>query len=403
VVTRYKFADCDIDSVELKCLLVSRGLKIDREVYKTFKNTHRIYPNALTCNCVLLPDGTVVMATDLSLHLETLSSMFSWENLKLLKYMSEMKTDFRLSLVDGVPTILFKDEVVTAVELLPKSDFYKQKTSSGMPFIGNSVLQGRDWVAFQCLWPCDYACNGKPCQYCFSGGQYEALARKNKPMPFVPSPLDVAEVVKYAIEKDGMNSIQITGGSTFDSAVEEKNIVSYMNAINEVVGRENISGEILLFITPPERFDVIDHYFSLGVDRIICSVEVWDDSRAEIITPGKREFTTKKRHLDALKYIAEKYGPGKAMCNLIVGLESIETFQEGATWLAQNGIFPNASIWMPFGKPVMGSMTPPDLNYFRKVKEFLTELYLKYNLEPECGCGSNTCVERDIWNAANRT
>ena len=197
-----------IDQIELKCLLVSRGLKIDKEVYKTMGRDHRIYPNALTCNCLLLPDGTICMATDLGFHLSTLSSMFSWENIKLFRYMNDMTTDFKIVMDGQLPVLLYKDKVVTPVDFLPKTAFYGQKTTSGMPYAGNAVLQGRDWVAFQCLWPCDYACAGKPCQYCFSGGQFEALARRNKPMPFIPSPQDVSEVVLYAVEHDGVNSMQ---------------------------------------------------------------------------------------------------------------------------------------------------------------------------------------------------
>ena len=82
---RYRFAQFDVDSVELKCLLISRGLKIDQDVYKKLGRDYRIYPNALTCNCLKLPDETIVMATDLGFHLSTLSSMFSWDNLKLFK------------------------------------------------------------------------------------------------------------------------------------------------------------------------------------------------------------------------------------------------------------------------------------------------------------------------------
>ena len=97
-----------VDSVELKCLVVSRGLKIDREVYQQGGKDFRIYPNALTCNSFKLPDGTIVMATDLGFHLSTLSSMFSWDNLKLFRYMSDMTTDYRLSLVNGQPTLMFR-------------------------------------------------------------------------------------------------------------------------------------------------------------------------------------------------------------------------------------------------------------------------------------------------------
>ena len=365
-----------VDSVELKCLVVSRGLKIDREVYRECGNNFRIYPNALTCNCFRLPDGTIVMATDLGFHLSTLSSMFSWDNLKLFKYMSDMTTDYRISLLDGQPTLLYQGEVVTTVELMPKSDFYQQKTSSGMPYAGNAVLQGCDWVAFQCLWPCDFACAGKPCQFCFSGGQFEALARRHKPMPFIPSPQDVSEVVLYAVEHDEVNSMQLTGGSTFQSETEEKYITGYLQGMAESGARAALKNELLLYITPPEKHEVIDRYFGMGASRIACSLEVWDDKLGESITQGKRSYITKQRYLGALTYIAEKYGP------------------------AERGVIPSASVWMPFGKPVNGSMKPASLDYFRKTKDMLAELYLKYDLEPAGCCGLNVCVERDIWRAA---
>ena len=389
-----------VDSVELKCLVVSRGLKIDREVYRERGKDFRIYPNALTCNCFRLPDGTIVMATDLGFHLSTLSSMFSWDNLKLFKYMSDMTTDYRISLLDGQPMLLYQGEAVTLVELMPNSDFYQQKTGSGMPYAGNAVLQGCDWVAFQCLWPCDFACAGKPCQFCFSGGQFEALARRHKPMPFIPSPQDVSEVVLYAVEHDGVNSMQLTGGSTFQSETEEKYITGYLRGMAESGARAALKNELLLYITPPERHDVIDRYFGMGASRIACSLEVWDNKLAESITPGKRSYITKQRYLDALTYIAEKYGPGKSFSNFIIGLEPFETLREGATYLAERGVIPSASVWMPFGKPVNGSMKPASLEYFRKTKEMLAELYLKYDLEPAGCCGLNVCVERDIWRDA---
>ena len=393
----YKFGGYEVDSVELKCLLVSRGLKIAPEVYKKLGGRYRINPNALTCNCMKLPDETIVMATDLSLHLSTLSSMFSWDNLKLFKYMSDMTTDFRVELSDGEPILLHKGTEVCPVSFMPHTEFFSRKTSSGMPFIGNAVLQGCNWVAFQCLWHCEYAVAGKACQFCFSGGQYEALAKRGKPMPFVPSPQDVAEVVSYAIENDGVDSIQITGGSTFASADEARHITSYMTALNEVIGRDKIKGEILLYITPPENRGVIDSYFELGAGRIACSLEVWDDTLAKEIMPGKRTFTDKERYLNALTYIAEKHGPGKAFSNMIIGLEPIESLTEGATCLAERGIIPSASVWMPFGKPVRGSVKAPELDYFRAVKEMLAELYVKYKLIPAGACGLNVCIEKDIY------
>ena len=83
----FKLGNEMLDSVELKCMVVSGGLKIDQDVYKKLGGEFRINPNALTCNCVKLPDDTIVMATDIGFHLSSLASMFSWDNLKLFKYM----------------------------------------------------------------------------------------------------------------------------------------------------------------------------------------------------------------------------------------------------------------------------------------------------------------------------
>jgi hypothetical protein len=388
----YQWDGRTIDSVELKCLVVSRGLTIDRAVYKKFGGAYRLSPNALTCNCFKLPDGTIVMATDLGMHLSTLSSMFSWDNLKLFKHMADMRTDFRLALSEGEPVLLYQNAEICPVSFLPGTDFFKKRTKSGLPFIGNAVLQGCDWVAFQCLWPCEYAIAGKACAFCFSGGQFEALARRGKPMPGVPTPADVAEIVGYAAAHCGVNSVQITGGSTFESSVEEGYITEILGAIH----RAQLTGEILLYITPPDDTAVLDRYFGLGASRVACSLEVWDDALAEKITPGKRAFTTKERHLRALTYIAERHGPGKAFSNFIIGLEPLSSLLEGAASLAARGIIPAASVWMPFGKPVLGSMKPPGLDFFRAVKEGFAELYLKYNLSPAGNCGLNVCVERDI-------
>ena len=136
--------------------------------------------------------------------------------------------------------------------------------------------------------------------------------------------MDVVEIVKYSIEKCGCNSMQITGGSAYNSKKE------YLKSINNHIGRENIKGDILLYITPPEDFNIIDEYFDLGASKVACSLELWDEELAKSVTPGKIEITTRKRHLDVLEYIANKYGPGKVFSNFIIGIEPFEALKEGA-------------------------------------------------------------------------
>lgn len=389
------------DSVELKMLAVSRGVKVDKEVYKRFSPDYRLSQSPLHCNCMRLSDGTIVQLTDMSFHLKSLKGMLSWDNLKMMKYMKDLVTDFTVVMDENEPALAYKGEVIDHISFPPKVDFYAQKTSSGLPFTGNAVLQGVDWVAFQCLWPCEFGAAGKPCQFCFSGAQFEALKRKGKPLPAPVPASDFAEIVNYAIGHCGVNSIQITGGSTFRGEKEAALIQGYLQALRDEVGLGKIKGEVLLYITPPEELSLIDEYFDLGATKIACSVEVWDEDRAQHITPGKIEFTTRQRHLDALEYIASKYGPNKAFSNFIIGLESLETLEEGARWCAERGIIPTASTWMPQGAPVMGSMKAPDLDYYHQVKEIFAKLYREYGLEPAECCGLNVCTERDIWRYAN--
>ena len=387
-----------IDSVELKCLIVSRGVKVDNTVYQRFKNVARLSKSPLCCNCLLLSDGTVAQLTDTNFHLRHLSSILKWDNIRLLKYMADLTTPFSLRIQDDRPVLFYNNAEIDTVSFPPASAFYRQKTVSGRPFVGNAVLQGLDWVAFQCLWTCEYAATGQPCQFCFSGADFESAAKKRKSLPTAVPASDLAEIVRYALNNDGVSNIQITGGSTFDGQVEATHITNYLTAIAELQPR--VTGELLLFITPPVDISLTERYFALGASRIACSLEVWDINRASEITPGKINITGRDRHLRVLEYVAQKYGHGKAFSNFIIGIEDFSTLAEGATWLAERGIMPTASVWMPMGRPVQGSMKAPDVDYYRRVKELFAELFTKYKLEPTQSRGVNVCIERDIWNFA---
>ena len=120
-------------------------------------------------------------------------------------------------------------------------------------------------------------------------------------------------------------------------------------------------------------------------------------SSAQIITPGKVKFTTRQRHVDALKYVAKEYGPNKACSTFVVGLEPVESFLEGAEALARDGIVAMASLWIPFGRPVMGNAKAPGLDYYQKVKLGLAEIYQKYGIVPPGGAGFNVDIDKDIW------
>ena len=393
-MNKYIIDGNNIGSVELKCLIISRGVKVDNAVYRHHKDTARLSKSPLCCNCLLLSDGTVVQLTDTNFHLQHLSGIFNWDNLRLLKYMGDLTTPFSLRMQDGRTVLFYNNMEIDTVSFPPPSAFYRQKTASGRSFVSNSVLQGLDWVAFQCLWTCEHAAAGQSCQFCFSGGDFENKAKKGKCLPSAVPAADVAEIISYAVNNDGVSNVQISGGSTFDGHSEAAHITEYLTAMPRV------NGETLLYITPPTDINLTDRYFALGASRIACSLEVWDLTLAKEITPGKINITGRDKHLQVLEYVAQKQGHGKAFSNFIIGIEDFATLAEGATHLAERGILPTASVWIPMGRPVRGSMKAPDVDYYKRVKDLFAELYVKYQLEPTNTRGLNVCIERDIWNYA---
>jgi biotin synthase-related radical SAM superfamily protein len=153
----------------------------------------------------------------------------------------------------------------------------------------------------------------------------------------------------------------------------------------------------LIYTTPPKNPEMVDQLFEAGADRISMSLEIWDEELARKIMPGKMKFTGRQRHLNALEYVANKYGKGKSCSNFIIGLEPAESVLEGADYLASKGIVPIASVWIPFGRPVLGSMKAPELEYYQKVKNGLADIYCKYDLVPPGAKGLNVCMCRDIY------
>jgi len=99
------------------------------------------------------------------------------------------------------------------------------------------------------------------------------------------------------------------------------------------------------------------------------------------------------RHLVAA---ARRHGPNKVCSAFVVGLEPLESLLAGAEYAARRGIVPLFSIWMPHGRPVRGSTTPPGLDYYRQARQGFAELFVKYKLEPPGASGLNVCMCRDL-------
>ena len=163
---------------------------------------------------------------------------------------------------------------------------------------------------------------------------------------------------------------------------------------------ERLSEDILLYVTPPTDFGIIDEYLAHGAKRIACSVEVWDEDLARIITPGKIKYTTRQRHLDVWDYGVEKFGPNVMFTNFVTGIESFETLEAGVRYAADHGVYPGVCVWGPTGLccdtrgvPIL----PPGVDYYRRAKELFYEIYRDYGFVPDRTAMPND-LQAEIYN-----
>ena len=66
-----------------------------------------------------------------------------------------------------------------------------------------------------------------------------------------------ADATAYKLQED----------QPFDHEKEYKYVTSYLEAVNNLIGRENIKGDILYILLHLKDFGIIDEYFTLGADK----------------------------------------------------------------------------------------------------------------------------------------
>lgn len=369
-----------LDSLDLKALLVGTGMLVDDEVCEAFRSTHRV-PREVRkrrrWGTLLLPDRTVVSISDVG-----------------------QASPFRLKIgPNGAPCLTFGEEFVAEVDFPPATSLFEQKTSRGVPFGELAAMQGWDTLVLGYLWPCEFAKARMACKFCHCGNNTQQATIEGRSDDCVATAQDVGEIIHYAVNVEKcVRHIQITGGSTFRASEEVGRYAEILRTIDEVAGRANILGDLLVYTTPPSDPREIDKLFAAGVGRVLCDLEFWDEDCFREMCPGKAKWTGAKRALDTLLYIARTYGPNRACSEFVVGFEPVESILAGAEYLASHGVVPIPTIWHPHGTPDPGRSVTPGLEYFRKLRKGIAAIYQKYLVEPFGDIGFNVNISRDIWN-----
>lgn len=361
-----------VDSLDLKCLLVGTGMRYPQKVYEAVAGQARLAPpdNRHACNCVILPGEVAV-------HLSV-----------------NEQSPFALDLdPDGRVCLYHNGARLTEVAFPPATAYYRQTTGEGRPFGSMAVLEGNALLAFFYMWPCEYIKTGETCRFCFQ--VMADMAGFNLPSP---TPEEVAEIVGWSIENAGVKEVQLTAGTRFAGRTECQRYANLLRAIDDRVGLDRIPSEIYCYVTAPRDPSWVDAIFEAGADRVAHDLHVWVADRHARFAPGHARHIGREGQLRALEHIAEKYGPNKAFSAFVVGLEPLDTLLAGAQYLAERGIVPAFSVWMPTPGSTNGDTRPPGLDYYRTARREFARLYRKYGLNPPgIPAGSHVSLCHDIY------
>jgi hypothetical protein len=221
------------------------------------------------------------------------------------------------------------------------------------------------------LWPCEFAIAGKPCQYCFSAAssnRWQGAAGRCARSP-AEDFCEITDMRSVAAASTACRS----RAAPLRRKAEEKYITDYLTALRTTGLRELLTGEVLLYITPPAAHETIDRYLP---SARTASPARWRSGT--MTSRGRsrrawREFTTKARHLDALCYTAERFGPGKAFSNSSSALSRWRASGRAQT-ISRRGVIPAASSGCrSASRSRLDEAAGAD--YYRAVIDILGELY----------------------------
>lgn len=372
MLRQYRLGSQTVDTLDLKVMLIASGAMVPDATYQAFASQYRLADpsNLMACNCVILPD-------DVAVHLS-----------------ANDESPFEVGIsADGAPCLTYRGQFVTEVRFPPYTRFYDQTTSQGNAFSLLGVLEGEGILAFHYLWPCQFARSGDPCAFCFQA--LADIAGMNMPSP---SPQEAGEMVAWGLQDGCVREVQLTGGSRRSPLGECPQAAAVLRGIDQVAGIENIPGEIYAYLSAPAQPEAVDEVFAAGADRVSFDLDLWDVKLHAEVCPGHAKHIGRERQLNALEYVARKYGPNKACSGFVVGLEPLESLIEGAEYLGSRGIVPLFSVWMPGVDPILGMNQPPGLDYYRRAREAFARIYDRYHLVPPgIQAGAHVSMCRDVY------
>ena len=291
---------------------------------------------------------------------------------------------YYLDQINGEYWVFRNDVALAQVELMKAPNFYKHKTSNGIPMHKIGLLHCPMTFATTLLQTCDFWVDERRCKFCGI-----ELTLKDRSTVGFKNSKSLVETILLAKELDGISNIVFTSGVSPD---EEKALRKYAEICSEV--KPSTGLPIQLQIIPPEDLTWLKRLKESGVDGLGVHIETFDPDVFESVTPGKARIGLDK-YVETWREAVNVFGRWQVSTYVLVGLgERLETIIEGTSLCAELGVYPFIVPFRPIAGTPMENLKPPEAETMNYVYTEAAKILAKYDGgSKSSGAGCVSCGE----------
>lgn len=325
----------------------------------------------LMLNGIRVDDGAVKILglnqdyeyTGITGGLDILLPHNTWVNVSFLEDFAK-KSPYELIQRDAKTFIKMGDESVK-VNIIPKPDFYKLKTTTGIHLSKIGSMHG-GYVAITPNTRCEFFNMNIECRYC--AGNFNASGNKGA----LYTVEEVLETVEAAHKEGKAEIVYLSIGFSQDPDGGIEFLKPYIKAI-----KKHFNTLVAVEALPPKDNHFIDETYAVGADSVLYNIEIFDEKLFKDICPGRDRLIGRDRYMNALKYAAKVFPNGTVATHLIVGLEPIESTIKGIDFLTGIGVIPILPIYRPLSSaklfnykcPLLDEVLPVYSHLYNAVKK----------------------------------
>lgn len=352
---------CYGNLLKLKLLLLSRGVSITRKAWCAAQRNGGVDWEEF---CAV----TIKIARDVWI---TSPCMEKWQELSPLQI--DVEPD------DGTFFLRFYGERLMDIEIMQADPRGNRITREGNAYRDIAYLNPdrlriyhRDGCVLQ-------SCE-KGCQFCDLFGTGKSISLS-----------EIFEVLDAYRDEPRVSHYLIGGGS--GQPKEEYRAILSIAAHIHSVSRKHI----YVMSQPIEEQSALRQLSEQGVTEIAFNVEVFDETIAKRIMPGKSRHSVND-YMRCLENAAAVFGSGgEVRCAVLVGFDELEQFKAGIRRICKTGAVPMLSLFRPCADTPLENFMPVNeadaMTYYQAAKSICDSFYVR--LGPSCRACQNNVIALD--------